>query len=150
MYTKHITSLRAQSVEQQFAHAQCQGHMILVVEDEEAVREFVRMALEHAGYSVRTAVDGDCGFGEFAIDPSRFALVITDVIMPNRTGTELVEMIRRERAEVPVIFMSAYTGGTGSSPIDLPPGTTLLEKPFSLDQLLHAVGQAIPQHAPRN
>ncbi len=114
-----------------------------MVEDEYAVREFVRAVLEQAGYVVVAASDGERGFDEYAAAPDRFALVLSDVVMPNRTGPELVELIRRIRPEVPVIFMSAYTGGTSSTPVDMPPNVTLLEKPFSLDRLLKVVSWAI-------
>jgi CheY-like chemotaxis protein len=112
--------------------AQTRGEIILLVEDEYAVREFVRAVLEQSGYVVVAATD-------------RFALVLSDVIMPNRTGPELVEQIRLIRPEVPVIFMSAYTGGTSSTPVEMPSDVTLLEKPFSLDQLLKVVIRTIGQ-----
>jgi len=119
------------------------GATILVVEDDEAVREFVRVVLEHAGYVVVTASDGGCGLAEYMADPDRFALLLSDVVMPNRTGPELVESVRRVRPEVRVIFMSGYTGGTSSTPVEMPPGVSLLEKPFNIDQLLDAVAQAV-------
>jgi len=118
---------------------------ILLVEDEETVRKFVRVVLEHSGYEVITARDGDQGFAEFMADSDRFNLILTDVIMPNRNGVELVDLIRHVRPDVPVIFMSAYPGGVNCAPIELPSGVALLEKPFSLDQLLHNVTQAIGQ-----
>jgi DNA-binding NtrC family response regulator len=112
---------------------------VLLVEDDDAVREFVRAVLEHVGYSVVAATHGEQGFAEFIADPDRFALIISDVVMPNKTGPELIEAIRRIRPEVRVIFMSAYTGGLSSAPAEISPGEILLEKPFSLDQLLHTV-----------
>jgi two-component system, cell cycle response regulator CpdR len=136
-----------QAFESQGAHAT--GATILLVEDEYAVREFVRAVLEQSGYVVVAATDGEHGLAEYAAAPDRFALVLSDVIMPNRTGPELIELIRRIRPEVPVIFMSAYTGGMSSTPIEMPPDVTLLEKPFSLDQLLKAVIQTIGQSTPK-
>jgi two-component system, cell cycle response regulator CpdR len=121
------------------------GATILVVEDEEAVREFVRVVLEHAGYVVVTASDGGHGLAEYMADPDRFDLLLSDVVMPNRTGPELVEIVRRVRPEVRVIFMSGYTGGTSSTPVEMPPRASLLEKPFNIDQLLDAVAQAVSQ-----
>jgi CheY-like chemotaxis protein len=131
------------------ANGLCEGASILLVEDDEAVRAFVRLALEHSGYNVISASDGESGSVQFEMDPGRFALVVTDVVMPNRTGPELVENIRRTRPDMPVVFMSAYVGCCHSSPIEIPPGDTLLEKPFSLDQLLQAVAQALPSSTPK-
>lgn len=119
------------------------GATILLVEDDEAVREFVRVVLQNAGYAVVTASDGNQGLKEYMTDPDRFALVLSDVVMPNRTGPELVEVVRRVRPGVRVLFMSAYTGGTNSHPVAMPPDALLLEKPFSIDRLLNTVAQAI-------
>jgi DNA-binding NtrC family response regulator len=116
---------------------------ILVVEDDETVREFVRVALELAGYAVVTAADGGQGLAEYMTNPDRYDLLLSDVVMPNQTGPELVEIIRGIRPGVRVLFMSAYTGGTCSNPIEMPPGVPLLEKPFGIDRLLQAVSQAI-------
>jgi DNA-binding NtrC family response regulator len=132
-----------------FSNGLCQGPSILLVEDDDAVRAFVRLALENSGYNVVPASDGEIGSVQFEMDPERFVLVVTDVVMPNRTGPELIEIIRRTRPEMPVIFMSAYVGCSQSTPIEIPPGATLLEKPFSLDQLLQAVAQALPRVAPK-
>ncbi len=114
---------------------------ILVVEDDDSVREYVRMVLEHAGYSVVTAPDGNGGLAEYRNDPDRIDLLLTDVVMPNRTGPELVELIHRERPGLRVLFMSAYTGGTSSSKIAMPTGIPLIEKPFTMDGLLQAVNR---------
>jgi len=145
MSTNSSASTHKNSVEHQRAHAP--SSTILLVEDEYAIREFVRVVLEHAGYGVVTATDGEHGFTEYAADPDRFTLVLSDVIMPNRTGPELVGLIRQIRPEVPVIFMSAYTGGLNAAPIEIPPKVTLLEKPFSLDQLLHTVALTIAENS---
>lgn len=141
MYTKHAFTAHTQSQDYQGEHAS--KTTILLVEDDDAVREFVRVVLEHAGYCVVAATHGEQGFAEYIADPDRFALVISDVVMPNKTGPELVEAIRRIRPEIRVIFMSAYTGGTSSAPVEMSRGEILLEKPFSLDQLLHTVAVAV-------
>ena len=117
---------------------------ILLVEDDESVREFVRVVLDQAGYTVVTARDGDHGLDEYLANPNQYDLLLSDVMMPNRTGPELVEVIRQVRADAPVLFMSAYTGGCGTNSIEMPPGVTLLEKPFSIGQLLQAVSKALP------
>jgi CheY-like chemotaxis protein len=146
MPSNDSTQISTQTVGPRRAHTL--GITILVVEDEYAVREFVRAVLEQSGYDVVAASDGEHGFAEFEAAPDRFALVLSDVIMPNRTGPELIELIRGIRPKVPVIFMSAYTGGTSSTPVEMPPGVTLLEKPFSLNQLLQTVAGAIGQNTP--
>jgi DNA-binding NtrC family response regulator len=120
---------------------------ILLVEDDESVREFVRIVLDHAGYAVVTAQDGEQGLDEYLANPTHFDLLLSDVMMPNRTGPELVEVIRRVRPDARVLFMSAYSGGTAANPFELATGITLLEKPFSIGQLLHAVAEALPENS---
>ncbi|HEY1188634.1 MAG TPA: response regulator [Gemmata sp.] len=112
---------------------------ILVAEDDDAVREFVRIVLDHAGFEVRVAPNGAAAGDLFETDPSAFDMLLTDVVMPLATGVELAERVRATRPELPVLFMSAYPGTPGLSPCPLPPGAVLLEKPFSLIQLLERV-----------
>jgi CheY-like chemotaxis protein len=120
---------------------------ILVVEDEDAVREFVRLVLEQAGYSVIPAANPDRALELYRANPDRIDLVLTDVVMPARSGPELAAELVRLRAGVRVVFMSGYTGGINTHPAELPPGTPFLEKPFSLDRLLHVVAEAVQSPA---
>ncbi|WP_439631931.1 response regulator [Gemmata sp.] len=112
---------------------------VLVVDDEAAVRDFVRLALVHSGYAVRVAADARDALNVFAAHPGTFALVITDVLMPGRTGAELAEDIRAAAPGVPVVFMSGYSGGTSRQPVTLPPGAVVLDKPFSVEKLVRTV-----------
>jgi two-component system, cell cycle sensor histidine kinase and response regulator CckA len=119
------------------------GRTILLVEDEDGVREFVRTVLLQAGYIVVAASDGDEALALFRPRPFRFDLVLTDVMMPNRTGPELAADIRAIAPNVRILFMSGFAGGIPSHPVSLPFGTKVLAKPFSLDSLLHAIDRAI-------
>src|SRR5690242_3943209 len=99
-------------------------HAILLVEDEDGVRDFVRAALEQDGYAVAAVADADEALARFRAEPSAFRLVLTDVIMPGRTGPELADAARVIRPDVRVLFMSAYVGSAHA----LPAGAELLEK----------------------
>jgi CheY-like chemotaxis protein len=112
---------------------------VLLAEDDDAVREFVRAALEQSGYTVVAACDGRAAGDTFAADPDRFDLVLTDVVMPHAVGPELAAHVRRLRPAVPVLFMSAFPGGLGLCPNALAPDERLLEKPFTVACLLKAV-----------
>jgi DNA-binding NtrC family response regulator len=116
---------------------------ILVVEDDDGVRQFVRLGLEHAGYTIVCATDGDQALELYQANPDRFDLVLTDVIMPTRTGPELAAELHRIRPGQRVVFMSGFTGATIIHPADLPPGMPFLEKPFTLDRLLHVITGAL-------
>jgi DNA-binding NtrC family response regulator len=116
---------------------------ILVVDDEDAIRDFVRFALEHAGYAVVPARDGEEAEQLFHATPHRFSLVLSDVVMPNGTGTDLVTAIRRIDPKVRVLFMTGFAATATLEPLVLPPDTPVIAKPFSLDQLLRAVASAL-------
>ena len=119
-------------------------HAILVAEDDDAVREFVRIVLEQAGFQVSAAPNGRAAGDLFEADPLGFDMLLTDVVMPLATGVELAGRIRAIRSELPVLFMSAFPGSPGLAPFPLPPGAVLLEKPFSLSQLLDRVRDVLP------
>ncbi|MCS7022205.1 MAG: PAS domain S-box protein [Gemmataceae bacterium] len=118
-------------------------HHILVVEDEDAVREFVRLVLVQAGYTVTLARDGEEAWQLFQTHPERFDLILSDVLMPRRNGAELAALVRTVRPSMPMVFISGYTGGTILNLQLTPPMDTLLEKPFSIDKLLQAVRAAL-------
>jgi DNA-binding NtrC family response regulator len=134
MFTNPTTDSRA-------APAGLRG-TVLVVEDDEGVRRFVRLGLEHAGYAVLSAAHVGQALELYGAHADRIDLVLTDVVMPHRGGPELVAELRAARPDVRVVFMSGYAGGLAAHGPHLPPGTPLLEKPFSLDRLLEVVASA--------
>jgi DNA-binding NtrC family response regulator len=118
---------------------------VLVVEDEEGVRKVVQAALERVGYRVTTAANG--------IEASRllaggkFALVLTDVIMPDMDGIEVIGELRQKHPEMPIIAMSG--GGRlpreGYLRLAQHLGAhEILQKPFTIDQLVSPVGRLLP------
>lgn len=118
--------------------------VVLLVDDEAAVRDFVRIVLTHAGYTVVSAADARQALELFEANPDRFSLVLSDIRMPTRSGVELAADLHAVNPEVPVVFMSGFVGGNnGNQPITLPPDAVVLEKPFTLDGLLKAVKHAI-------
>lgn len=101
------------------------------------------MALEHTGFTVIAAADGVAAEKLFVADPERFELILTDVIMPHMSGPELVARIRGVRPDIPVLFMSAFTGGAGWMSEPLQPNESLLDKPFTVAALLEAVHRSL-------
>ncbi len=116
---------------------------VLVADDDESVREFVRVVLVQAGYIVTTATNGREAGDTFVANPDEFDLVLTDVIMPFATGVELAVRVRAVLPELPVLFMSAFPGGPNLAPDPLPPDEPLLEKPFTVAVLLSTVRAAL-------
>ena len=122
------------------------GETILLVEDEEAVRMVLERSLSRQGYRVVEAANGrealDVLAGGEAVD-----LMITDVVMPEVGGFELVSRVAREHPDLKVMFMSGYTQSDGG--IDgqrlLEPGTHFLRKPFSTELLASKVREILEE-----
>ena len=81
---------------------------ILVVEDEEAIRSFLRLALEAAGYEVVEAANGQEGLAMY--HQTAIGLVITDLEMPEMDGATMIEALRDAQAQIPVIVISGQAG----------------------------------------
>jgi two-component system cell cycle sensor histidine kinase/response regulator CckA len=116
---------------------------ILVVEDEDVVRNLVQAALERRGHEVTVASDGVEALRLFD-DPAReFDLLLTDVVMPNLNGGELADSVSKLRPELRVVFMSGYTRGTIDEQRLLQSGRTFLQKPFTVAELLQTVTRTL-------
>jgi DNA-binding response OmpR family regulator len=78
---------------------------ILIVEDDEAVRSFLRLALEAVGYDVVEATNGLEGLARY--HQTTIGLIITDLEMPEMDGVTMIEALRSAQAQIPVIVISA-------------------------------------------
>jgi PAS domain S-box-containing protein len=121
---------------------------VLVVEDEEGVREVVRRMLERLGFEVITAEDGIAALERLEAHQGAFAAVLLDLTMPRMTGQEALHEIRRLRPDVPMVLMSGYTEQeVASKLLDTAGGATgFLQKPFlpeDLTSVLRDVSQAV-------
>ena len=111
---------------------------VLLVEDEAMLREAVRRVLDRAGFQVVEAADAEEA-EELVADGCRPDLLLTDVILPGRSGPQLAASLRRDRPALPVLFASGYTAAALEAH-DLPAQPyTLVEKPFALDRLIAEV-----------
>jgi DNA-binding response OmpR family regulator len=107
---------------------------ILVVEDEEAIADFLERGLEAEGFAVRAAADGV--EGERLALGGGFDLVILDRMLPGRGGLDVLAAIRREKPALPVIVLTAK-GGIGERVEGLDAGATdYVTKPFAFEELL--------------
>ena len=107
-------------------------HQVLVIDDEKAILDVVRMALTRAGFGVETAADGHKGIQKF--DEGRFAVVITDMLMPGVNGHRVVQHIRNsERSSTPIIGFSGTPWFLNSGDFDV-----VFTKPFPLKDLVDA------------
>jgi len=115
---------------------------ILIIDDDVAVRTTVRHLLERAGYQIVEAGDGREGSRMLdGVD-----LVITDLLMPEVDGVDLLGMIRREGLTIPVIAISGGGKVDSKSYLDVAKALgafATIAKPFDLDHLLAAVRDAL-------
>ncbi len=110
---------------------------ILLVEDEEAVRETTEAMLRALGYEVCAVSDAKLALQTVTEAGRRFGLILTDIVMPGQTGPQLVEKLRTFGVTCPVIFMSGYVRDAASRGI--PAGSGFLRKPFSAQQIAEQI-----------
>lgn len=92
---------------------------VLLVEDEEQVRDFIRLTLEDMGMRVVTAADGEEALALFHQQGGAFDLMVSDLVMPRMGGAELARRLREEAGDLPVVLISGY-------PPEIEPLTDLL------------------------
>ena len=114
---------------------------VLLVEDEESVRQLVKETLESRGYTVLEAEDGEHALA-IAAKKSAVQLMITDVVMPGINGQELAKEISKTHPKTKVLFLSGYAEDTIRQDA-LEPGTAFLQKPFTLQTLLRKVREVL-------
>jgi CheY-like chemotaxis protein len=116
---------------------------ILVVEDEAGIRALVRKILRRQGYEVLEAANGQDALALCREHGQRVELLITDLLMPQMGGRELVERLQTQGHDMKVLYVSGYTDDTTVYSGDLPPGTAFLQKPFTLGSLLDKVKEVL-------
>ena len=119
------------------------GHeTILLVEDEESVRQLVRDTLDAKGYKVVEASNGENGLA-VAAQQDTLDLVITDVVMPEMGGRQMVEELLKTRPGTKVLYLSGYTEDAIVSEGSIESGTAFLQKPFTLQNLSRKVREVL-------
>ena len=116
---------------------------VLLVEDEAGVRRFSKRILEHAGYRVLEAVNGDAAEKLFAEHPGSIDLVVTDVIMPGCGGPELLSRLHVLAPSLKSLYMSGYTEKAAASRAGIEPGLPYVQKPFTAAEFVRRVREAL-------
>ena len=109
--------------------------LVMVVEDEQAVRTSVVRMLRRRGYEVVDAANGNEALSVWQERGDDIRAVVSDVVMPGMRGPALTAQLRAERPELPVVFMSGYTADALSAPELTSDHTMFLRKPFMFDEL---------------
>jgi PAS domain S-box-containing protein len=118
---------------------------ILVVEDEAGIRALVRKILRRQGYQVLEAANGQDALALCREHGPRVDLLITDVLMPQMGGPELVERLQTQGHDMKVLYVSGYTDDATIYSGELPAGTAFLQKPFTLGSLLDKVKEVLAE-----
>lgn len=122
--------------------------IILVVDDEPAIRSLARAVLQSAGYEVREFAGGPEAIAHFEQHADEVALAVIDVVMPEMTGPQTLRHMRRRDPDVRAVAISGYLGTTDMEQIQRE-FLEFLPKPFKIGALLDVVTRHAPQDAGR-
>jgi PAS domain S-box-containing protein len=112
--------------------------VVLVVEDEQVVRDLVIDVLQELGYPALQAVDGPSGLLA-ARGVARIDLLITDVGLPGMNGRQLADAVRAQRPELKVLFITGYAHNAAVGHGLLEPGMEIITKPFAIEALAQRI-----------
>jgi DNA-binding NtrC family response regulator len=116
------------------------GH-ILVTDDDKTCRDSIRRVLEREGHTVRTADSVDSALE--ALDTQHFDLVVCDYRMPGKSGLDLLMELKRRKAPVPVLMISAHTDAPVEAAILKFGAVELMKKPIRRRDLITRAAQVV-------
>jgi len=119
------------------------GELILVVDDEEAIREITRGTLETFGYSVVTASDGTEALAIYADKKNEIVVVLTDMVMPFMDGSATIRALQRMNPKIRIIAASGLGAGQRAGEGALEGVSVFLNKPYTAEKLLKALAQVL-------
>ena len=116
---------------------------LLFVEDEESLRVVVGDFLSELGYRVLSATNGRDAIAVSSSYEGKIDLLLTDIVMPQMSGPELVRKLRSFRPAIKVMYISGYSENILASFEVSEPGTSLLQKPFTIKVLAAKLEEAL-------
>ena len=120
------------------------NQMVLVVDDEEAIRTVASDVLAQHGYRVVVAENGEAAAAVFSAHAEQIELVLTDLDMPVMDGHRFVRVIKQMNPDLRVIVSTGRPGAlrapSAAASLEKLPGVAFLDKPYTISQMLHAVG----------
>ncbi len=119
------------------------GELILVVDDEESIREITRGTLETFGYTVLTASDGTEALALYADKKNEIAVVLTDMVMPFMDGPATIRALQRMNPNVRIIAASGLGAGQRAGEGALEGVAVFLNKPYTAEKLLKTLAQVL-------
>lgn len=116
---------------------------VLVAEDDRAVQDLIKLALEKHGYGVILANDGTDAVEKFTQYKEEIALLLFDAAMPGKSGTEAYEEIRKTHIHIKVLFMSGHVAADTYARAILDKGLPFLSKPFTPNELIYKIHETL-------
>jgi two-component system cell cycle sensor histidine kinase/response regulator CckA len=116
---------------------------VLLVEDEEGVRELAKEYLESCGYKVLVAQNGQAAIDLVSKHSGPIDLIMTDIVMPGLNGSDLSKKVKSLRPDIRVVYMSGYTDQAIIHHGILSSDVLLLQKPFTMSTLAHKLREAL-------
>ena len=119
-----------------------QGPLVLIVDDDERVREYVRVNLEMEGYSVREASSAEEALA--VIEDQAPELVLLDVVMPGVDGWQMLQRMQERHGSIPVIMFSGQVDPEAAADAESRGARGFVGKPFDPQQLIERAKQLVP------
>ena len=103
------------------------------------MRTFTARALRRGGYEIFEAATAEEAMNEFDREDGEFHLIVSDVVLPDQSGVDLVEQIRVKKPELPVLLCSGYTDHKANWETIKAKGFPFLQKPYSVSDILQII-----------
>jgi len=116
---------------------------VFVVDDDELLREGVAGALRARGYGADVCAGGRAAVETLTADPTRYAVAVLDVNMPDLTGLQVFEQLRAAGVQTPILFMSGERSAVDDAILAAPGVLGFLRKPFGLAELLEVLAPVL-------
>lgn len=148
IYLPHLTGETPQALKPEASPVPTGYETILLVEDQEEVRDYVAALLMEYGYEVIPAAGAAEALRVFETRPERIHLLLTDVVMPQISGKELASQLVKIRPDIRVLYMSGYTDDVIVRHGVLDEGAQFIQKPFSPEALARKVRMVLGVQVP--
>jgi CheY-like chemotaxis protein len=119
------------------------GELVLVIDDEEAIRQITRSTLEAFGYRVLLASDGTEGIATYAEHKREIQIVLTDMMMPFMDGAATARALRRMSPKLKIISASGLADSAKSAEASRAGVNAFLPKPYTAEQLLRTLAEVL-------
>jgi signal transduction histidine kinase len=124
-------------------HPRGTGQIIMLVDDEVSLQELGKEILASLGYAPEVFGSSEAALAAFTANPTRYAALLTDEVMPDMTGTQLSSRVHAIRADLPILIITAYGGAGFQLRAEEAGVQKILKKPYRHDDLAAALGEVL-------